>query len=92
MHTVALLRLKLRGARARLLRGGLARLLCLPRLLLIGRSRLSALCLVCLVLQLVALRLVALWRRRRTLPPLSWDALGHRRAARVGLRGARVHR
>ena len=40
MHTVALLRLKLRGARARLLRGGLARLLCLPRLLLIGRSRL----------------------------------------------------
>ena len=36
-HTVALLLLKLRGARARLLRFGLARLLRRSRLLLIGR-------------------------------------------------------
>jgi hypothetical protein len=93
VHAVALLRLKLRGARARRLCLGLARLLCLPRLLLIGRSRILALCLVCrvcLVLQLVALRLVALWRRRHTLPPPSCGALGHRHAACVGLRGARV--
>ena len=52
VHAAALLLLKLRGALARLLRFGLARLLCLPRLLLTG----------------------------------------HRYAARVGLRGARVWR
>ena len=52
MHAAALLLLKLRGARTRLLRLGLALLLCLPRLLLTG----------------------------------------HRHAANVGLRGARVWR
>ena len=40
MHAAALLLLKLRGTLARLLRLGLALLLCLPRLLLVGRSRL----------------------------------------------------
>jgi hypothetical protein len=40
VHAVALLLLKLRGARARLPCLGLALLLCLPRLLLIGWSRL----------------------------------------------------
>ena len=59
MHAVALLLLKLRGARARPLRLGLARLLCLPVGRLLSTALVSTV-LVSTVIRAIAVRLIAL--------------------------------